>query len=563
MNLGMDFGSTYTIVSLYDENNKLLEALLLGGMTSPCIPTVAALKKGKLSFGVTAKNATGQINTRMFNGFKMLISENDRDELTRRGFDEEYTPIRLTKDFLENLIQMAQAKCGESQIDNLVIGAPEVWFQEMNTVSGRGTLRDICQQLPNVRPEGVKVVSEPSCAGAFFAYNYMVIKGKPFSGHILLVDYGGGTLDINLTSISAEPGPDGKQAMQIKVLESTGAGENTEGKIGQAGMRYMESVAERALIKNELWDPNDLPQPDGKFYRLVNQLEASIVSRTGEIRSQFIAYSGMDLEDLEEEEFDTLEYKDEEVIISYATLLEVYDEVIRDVLGSKLMEMKKFIKKHNIDTSDDEKFKIALVGGFGNYYLVRRQVDEIFENGSLDGSMRDIIQKEEDREKAISYGAALFASGIVGIRQTAPYSIALYQTGQDGNPEVNYAFRYRADIKYDIPYFPSYENGQPVIVFMASGGVKEFVINMGHEKETALRVPLREEFRGKLLGLITNQYKTAAIGFSLDSSEILRVHVHEYDLLKQKFTEKGKIIELAKFSELFDITAVRPVYSSK
>lgn len=128
----------------------------------------------------------------------MLISENDQDELAKRGFDQEYTPVRLTKEFLENIVQMAEAKCGESEIDNLVIGAPEVWFQEMNTVSGRGTLRDICQQLPNVRPEGVKVVSEPSCAGAFFAYNYMVLKGKPFSGHILLVDYGGGTLDINL-----------------------------------------------------------------------------------------------------------------------------------------------------------------------------------------------------------------------------------------------------------------------------------------------------------------------------------------------------------------------------
>lgn len=163
MNLGIDFGSTYTIASLYDENNKSLDALLLGGMTSPCIPTVAALKKEKLSFGVTAKNATGQIKTRMFGGFKMLISENDQDELAKRGFDQEYTPVRLTKEFLENIVQMAEAKCGESEIDNLVIGAPEVWFQEMNTVSGRGTLRDICQQLPNVRPEGVKIISEPLC----------------------------------------------------------------------------------------------------------------------------------------------------------------------------------------------------------------------------------------------------------------------------------------------------------------------------------------------------------------------------------------------------------------
>ena len=109
MNLGIDFGSTYTIVSIYDENNKLLEALLLGGMTSPCIPTVAALKKDKLSFGVTAKNATGQIKTSMFNGFKMLISENDQDELARRGFDQEYTPVRLTNEFLENIVQMAEA----------------------------------------------------------------------------------------------------------------------------------------------------------------------------------------------------------------------------------------------------------------------------------------------------------------------------------------------------------------------------------------------------------------------------------------------------------------------
>ncbi len=67
--------------------------------------------------------------------------------------------------------------------------------------------------------------------------------------------------------------------------------------------------------------------------------------------------------------------------------------------------------------------------------------------------MKDIIQKEEDREKAISYGAALFASGIVGIRQTAPYSIALYQTGQDGNPEVNYAFRIQSRYQIRYPIF--------------------------------------------------------------------------------------------------------------
>ena len=32
MNLGIDFGRTYTIASLYDENNKSLDALMLGVM---------------------------------------------------------------------------------------------------------------------------------------------------------------------------------------------------------------------------------------------------------------------------------------------------------------------------------------------------------------------------------------------------------------------------------------------------------------------------------------------------------------------------------------------------
>ena len=54
MKLGIDFGSTYTAVAVYDENKEILEALLLGGLTSPCIPTLVAAKKEKLEFGVVA-----------------------------------------------------------------------------------------------------------------------------------------------------------------------------------------------------------------------------------------------------------------------------------------------------------------------------------------------------------------------------------------------------------------------------------------------------------------------------------------------------------------------------
>lgn len=560
MNLGIDFGSTYTIVSLYDEHKGVLDALLLGGMTSPCIPTMAAERNDKLEFGVVAKNRTGKKDWKTYKGFKMLLSETDQNKLRQRGYSQEENPVTITQSYLENLIQNVIDKCGDERIENMVVGAPEVWFQEMNTLSGRALLRDICKNLPNVNKDGIKIVSEPACASAFFAYNYMMIRKQPFSGHILLIDYGGGTLDINLTSIVADRQKDGQQLMEIKVLESTGAGENTEGKLGQAGILYMETLAERALVKAGVWEADQPPVHTEKFYRFVNEIEESIVTQTSEIRKQFKAI-GNDMEELEETEFENLEFGDEEVSLSYATLLEVYNEVIRDVLQRKLEEMKEFIRKYNIDTND-ESFKIALVGGFGNFYLVRRQVEEAFTNSSASISMKDIIQREEDREKAISYGAALFASGIIGIRQTAPYGIGMYND-TISNPEVYYAFRYKQDIEYDTPYYIKGADQEPMVFVFASNSVDRFAINMNHGDETALGMRLAAEFRDELSNLIDNKYKTAIVGFSLDTSEVLRMHLKEFDLGTGNYVGDDKIIELAKFSELFGNQPVEPIYPDK
>ena len=81
-----------------------------------------------------------------------------------------------------------------------------------------------------------------AAASAFFAYNFRQMTKKNFEGNILLVDYGGGTLDITLTNVAADDG----DSVEIKVLERTGAGENEEGKVGKAGIVYMETVMGRS-----------------------------------------------------------------------------------------------------------------------------------------------------------------------------------------------------------------------------------------------------------------------------------------------------------------------------
>ncbi|MDO5538810.1 MAG: hypothetical protein Q4F83_01880 [Eubacteriales bacterium] len=561
LNCGIDFGSTYTTISVYREDNHLLEALSLS-QDSPYIPTLVSRdKKQRLEFGRAAKARTGKKGVDIYRAFKMLLTETDLQKLEARGFSEDFTPVAAAEEFLHDLLRQILVRFGETTIHNLVIGAPEIWFKEIKTIAGRSILRDICKEMMEI--EHVQVVSEPAAACAFFSYNFRQLTGNPFEGYILLIDYGGGTLDISLAQVEAG-GSEDQQSMELKIIESNGAGENVEGRIGKAGIVYMESVIETALRRNGILQEGEDLETDGKFLKAVNSLEEELQSRTKAVNSMFEDCGIDDLEELDTE-FTTIEFGDEELEITYALLVEVYNEVIRDVFAEKLGEVIAFMNENGIDYRNriQDNFKIALVGGFGNYYLVRKQVFDTFQFISQDRRREDIIENQSDCEKAISLGTALLASGIVGIRQTAPYSIGIFQRDMDGNPCFDYAFRYKEEIDYNRAYYPESEaDNRCIVTFIASNAISQFIINMGREEKTALIVPLREEFKQKLENVVENRYRTANVGFSLDSSEVVSIHIREYDLLNDQPGETDHVIELTKFSDLFDLTRVEKLVES-
>lgn len=567
LNIGVDFGSTYTTVSVYREETKRLEAISFN-QDSPYIPSVVAYNGKKLEFGRAAKLHAGRKGVSVFKAFKMLLTETDEERLSKRGYGGAYTPAVIAKEFLEDLIHKALARTGEEKVDCLVVGAPEIWFQEVKTIAGRSVLRDICQEIPEILK--VQVVSEPAAASAFFAYNYQTITGRAFDGNILLVDYGGGTLDITLTQVipsgteeaSSEGAPgEERQYMEIKVLESNGAGENVDHRIGKAGIVYMESVAACAIRRAGLLPEGQEPPIDGPFLRVVNMLEDELQSRTEEI-DEFFEDCGIDDPEELDEEFTTISYQGEDLTITYALLAEVYDEVIRGVFDEKMQEMIAFMEKRGIDYMNrtQDTFKIALVGGFGNFYLVKKQVMDTFRFTARDRRQSDIIKNKADCEKAISLGTALLASHVIGIRQTAPYSIGVFARDPSGNPCLDYAFCYKEDIEFNRAYFPvSAADGHRIVTFIASNAISQFVINMGHDERTAIIVPLKEEFRRRLENVVENEYRTAVVGFSLDPSEVVSVHIQEYDLLEDRLEGEDHVIELTKFGELFDLTQVEKV----
>ncbi len=50
------------------------------------------------------------------------------------------------------------------------------------------------------------------------------------------------------------------------MLERNGAGENEEGRVGEAGIVYMETVMDWAIRRSGLTD-GEAPEYDGKFYQ--------------------------------------------------------------------------------------------------------------------------------------------------------------------------------------------------------------------------------------------------------------------------------------------------------
>ena len=534
--IGVDFGSTYTTVSVYQEETGKLDAQTLSEGGTPFIPSVVSVSKGQISVGREAKmmSMMGKKGIQNFRAFKMMLAEENEEVLTDRGFTATYTPEHVTADFLENILKQVLDNIGETKIDHLVLGVPEIWNSTLTTIDGRSRLRDICRRFSFVEKSGVQVVSEPAAASAFFAYNFRQMVGDNFDGKILLVDYGGGTLDITLNEVDVRPDKNGQEGMEIRILYRTGAGENEQRQIGKASIVYMESLLESAIHQEF---PNMKIEHDVHFYRALDGLEVQLQECTNIIKTIFDDY-GTDPEDLSEDEMDEedyiftmIPYRGMFINISYQLMVQVYDQIIRGVFDEKMEEVIQYMKERNIDymNRNDQTFKIVLVGGFGNYYLVKKQMTDKFKFSSTDERQKNIIMKREDCEKAISLGAALLASNVLRIRNTAPYSIGI-RVRDEERISLTYGLRYNQDIEFNKIYMQNDVYGNPVVMVSLTGDINAFIINLRDDDRYAMEMYPKEAIRKRLKQAITNTDGTAVVGFSLDSSGVISIHVYEYDI---------------------------------
>ena len=287
MNLGLDFGSTYSLVSKFDDNNGGLQCFNLN-MGSPYLPSVVSYDEVTqwYEYGDAAIGHINSENKKVYTTFKTLLNPNINKIGAERDYDEKHTPEYISYIFWSKVFNKLKEKYYIDHIENVVIGIPELWGtqfcvnhgsnKKLSAAEGRKAVERIFKKFDFI--DKVRIVSEPQAATAFFAYNYRKIKNCNLDGCILLIDYGGGTLDITLSDVTSLD--NGK--MSIKVIHSDGEGENS-GKLGSAGILYMETLIRHAMKEKGIQDI----KYNHSFLSIRQELEKQLRTRTDYIEMMF------------------------------------------------------------------------------------------------------------------------------------------------------------------------------------------------------------------------------------------------------------------------------------
>ena len=544
MNLGIDFGSTYSMLSFYDRKNDTVQAVQTQN-GSNYIPSVACCDySDELITGQQAKDfITGEPEAVAYRAFKMLLTESDTSRLSQMNYSGEFTPRRVAKAFLKQQLLNARNRCGTDRFEKVVICIPQVWNTNIYTMSGKAILQEICTELKEELDilDRVTVVSEPAAASAYYAYLHQKKTGDAFNERMLIVDYGGGTLDISLTKVTAVSREDGTASMEIDVEGETGAGENHGAQIGDAGIAYLDGTVRLALQEAGF----DTVPYNGSFIKAVNLFESALINKTAEIRDKVQLDCSNDVSRLEydEEVLTTLFYKGKKVPVTYSVLYRAYEQIIQPVLAEQLQKVRtEYLDPLEVDPRQTaDKLQLALVGGFGQFELVRQQVYDFFH----------VVRPLEDggREDAICYGAALIADGVVSLRKCAKLSMGLV-TRMFGQKTFDYAITKRMELEYDkVYYMPN-----PIIFGGSCSGSKEptweFAIGRDNNVDQAYGlVPLKptQDELNKI-----QPERTYTFGFSVDDSDIYSIHIIPIDPEDETPSEaEGRKIRLGNFSDIF------------
>ena len=391
-NIGFDFGTTNSTLSYVDPDSGRLNCFKLNASDGEYSPTVISYgKNNRISIGEEAKMDLTEPGKDAYDNFKLgLISDFDKPIPNR-----DKTPGELAHDYIKTILDRYK-EATKIAPKKIVMTIPErCFYDKSNTVK-----KYIETIWSDIGYRNIQLHSEPIAATAYYCWKYQEENKKPYKGSVLVVDYGGGTLDVTLCMVT--------ESGSIRPLERfDGKYDNTN---GCAGVAFDEAVIS-ILLKEK---GQSLERSDRKFILLRNDFEKKKIAKTAQISEEMQEYfRNKEVYSQDEPELFTITVEEIKLEVHCKHLDEAFDKANREALESSLKQMSERFSAQGVDPASHETFQVLLIGGFSNFWSVQNYVQGHFSNVLKKNPRFNDLLTRENRTLAIAKGAAVIANGTI------------------------------------------------------------------------------------------------------------------------------------------------------
>ena len=521
---GFDLGTTYSAVYLFDDVTKKMDAFKLPPSSRDFFPSLIVYSKSNPSIryiGDVAKRYRFSPEFDVYDTFKLALGDGAHAPNGRT-----YTPLQVTQDFIHEVLDSIRQNKGVNPEDLVLVqSVPDIWKNELQHTTALDYLTQAYDSLVLDTLNRVSFESEPVCAAAYYLNE--VCKGK-YTGYLVVVDYGGGTLDLTLCRAEKNG--------TISVLCSCGDGGNASA--GCAGNAFDQEVTLRLVEKYGL--DKSMYQPGlPAFSLLQSAFEDCKIASTENTRKAMTDYyksGGL---------FDPLAFSVPMFMppqsymfnVNASDIDQAFQSANQLALQQAVAQMQEECAHMGVDTKSQEDFRVLLVGGFSNLCCVEDRIRKMFESDTGPDDHRfDARMNRESRSIAIAHGACLIAAGITPVEYINQTEIGFYALDVEGNEILLPLLRKGIPVKdYSAPVYSS----SPLIRLFKEMPVTLTLFFDGGAGP--VKIKMDELFGSLCPDSLDNAYY---IGFSIDRHRIPQLHILGTDGAENKFSLYKTISQL-------------------
>jgi hypothetical protein len=397
--IGIDFGTTNSTIAYRDENGNITGYRFGGGGGKVYIPSAIAYPKDAgESEGIRIGEAAQMVHRTDPGDY--YYYEFYKIELCGsygRILDAEHGKrvIDVVKDYLHFLIdrykreQFVAETDRRARLEHIVLALPNIISDDL--IDDAEAVKDELQDFLDTEAEESQFRGEASCACEFYVSRP---KNQGFTGTIIVVDYGGGTLDISNCRITRS----GDEA-NIAIAMQKGTSVDERNTFGFAGVAFDQGVV---MSIPEIAARN-LSKPEITEYAAA--FERYKIENHDEIRKRLHKYysEGGDIKPL------NCELKGQPYVMNIPLLHDVFEQVNQPFFKEYFNEVVPEDERRNGAAAEQDTFRVLLIGGFSQLLCVEKAVKD-FLNIDLTDTYDKRIARVNVNEMfiAVAHGAVIY-----------------------------------------------------------------------------------------------------------------------------------------------------------